>query len=739
MSFAEVSTAAAASRAVVTASVVNIRSGPGTSYSKIAKAAKGSSLDVLGQKNGWYQLRLPNGKSGWAIAVYLKVLVASVNGTGSSTGNTNGNYAANTGTSKNVVVKADKVNVRSGAGTGFGKLMQAGKGQQFAVVKELNGWYNISLGNGKSGWIAGWLVTVKDTAPNTGAAGGIASGSTPGAPNTGGSTAGGTTTSSAPVNQIASALVVKAGIVNIRSGAGTNFGIVGKVTAGQTLTIANRSGNWYLVRLPNGKQGWIAGWLGTVKYTTPSTGSTSHNAGGSGSGLPASGDNSGGGSTTGSTAPPAKQNGKILVKGDLVNVRSGAGIKYGIVAKVKAGQELTVTGISGDWYQVRLPNNSLGWIAGWLTELRSDVTPSRGDSDPGNPPKTDPGNGGTVPSPSNGQGNSQGDSQGNPPGDNRENPPGDSQGNSQGDGQANPQSTPKLNSIDFQSGENGEELLTIKSEGEIKYNLMSLQNPARMVIDIDNSDIGDLHDLTPGGNLVDAVRVAQYSLTPMTVRVVLDLKKPVAGKPVLDDSNRILTLTLSEPSINGKVIVVDAGHGGYDPGAIGVTGLNEKDVNLDIALRLRDKLTAEGAKVIMTRDGDSFISLDERAAVANTAYADIFVSIHANSSESTSLRGTSTYYYAPSSNPLLYSELEQRQRLARTVQGKLVSLLGTSDIGIRQANFAVLRGTNMPSILVESAFVSNAADEALLKETDFRDKTAQAITEGINEYFAGGS
>ena len=234
-------------------------------------------------------------------------------------------------------------------------------------------------------------------------------------------------------------------------------------------------------------------------------------------------------------------------------------------------------------------------------------------------------------------------------------------------------------------------------------------------------------------------RSAQFSLTPMSVRVVIDLNRPSAYQAVLDDQGSTLKVTLTEPSIKAKVIVIDAGHGGYDPGAIGVTGLEEKAFNLETALILRDKLEALGAEVLLTRDDDSFISLTSRAAVANKVYADVFVSIHANASERSSTNGTSTYYYAPSSDPVLYAQYVERRQLADSVQNRLAALLGTRDIGILQGNLSVLRNTKMPSILVESAFLSNAEDERRLKDRQFREKVAQGIAEGLTAYFASGN
>ncbi len=551
---------AAGKTAVVTGSGVNVRSGPGTNYSKVGAVYKGEKYVILKQKNGWHNLRLSSGSSGWVKGIYLRITESKSSSTSSQSG-------AAAKSNKIAVIRKDNINIRNGPGEGYGKVTKVNKGQQFAIIKESRGWYNISLPKGKSGWVAAWLVTVKNKQTPVK---NIDSGST-GADKT-----------------VGTHLIVKEDIVNIRSGAGTNFKITTKVKAGDRLTVVKKSGEWCLVNLPDQKQGWIA-----HRYTEP---------------LPVD--------------PPSR---------DDTN---------------------------------QAPNRS------------------------------------PVPE--------------------------------------NPQPVSKLQSVELTSGDNGQELLTIKSENAIKYSLKPMIDPARLVIDIDSCEINGLKDFTSGGTFVNQVRVAQYSLTPMTVRVVLDLNRPVwyASLPV--DDNKTLTVTLSECSTKDRIIVIDAGHGGYDPGAVGVTGLEEKGFNLETALLLRDKLTNLGATVILTREADTFISLTERAEVANKVYADAFVSIHANFSDNNlSARGTSTYYYAPSSNPDLYYQLEQRKRLAGAVQNRLVNILGTRDAGVLQANFAVLRGTAMPSILVETAFLSNPDDEALLKDYQFRDRTAQGIAEGLVDYFSG--
>jgi len=202
-----------------------------------------------------------------------------------------------------------------------------------------------------------------------------------------------------------------------------------------------------------------------------------------------------------------------------------------------------------------------------------------------------------------------------------------------------------------------------------------------------------------------------------------------------NDGSTLNIMFIDQSEIQPRVpmVVLDVGHGGKDTGAPG-DNVNEKDVNLDVALKVGQILTQKGIKVEYTRTDDTFLSLNEEATVGNLYNAALFVAIHSNSSTEPNPSGTETYYYAPLESPELYIQKDERCRLATYLQQALVAKLGRNDRGVKQGNLAVLRNTQMTSALVEIAFISNPTECELLKQQNFRQMAAQAIADGIEGY-----
>jgi N-acetylmuramoyl-L-alanine amidase len=244
-----------------------------------------------------------------------------------------------------------------------------------------------------------------------------------------------------------------------------------------------------------------------------------------------------------------------------------------------------------------------------------------------------------------------------------------------------------------------------------------------------------------------------------------DLVKPVAAPQPTHDGQSTLTRALG---LKIGRIVIDAGHGGHDTGTIGPTGLMEKDLCLDVALRLGKIIQQRlpGADVIYTRSDDTFIPLEERTNIANTAKADLFISIHANSSQDHQARGIETYYLNLKGSPeamevaarenavsqegihdledlvkkIARSEkIDESKEFAEDIQTSLAQRIQKTakpvrNRGVRKAPFVVLIGADMPSILTEISFLSNPADEQLLKKPEHRQRVAEGLYQGVANY-----
>ena len=239
---------------------------------------------------------------------------------------------------------------------------------------------------------------------------------------------------------------------------------------------------------------------------------------------------------------------------------------------------------------------------------------------------------------------------------------------------------------------------------------------------------------------------------------------PSAPQPTRD-GQATLTRTLG---LKIGRIVIDPGHGGHDTGTIGPTGLMEKDLCLDVALRLSRIIEQRlpGAEVIFTRTDDTFIPLEERTNLANDKKADLFLSIHANSSRNHGARGIETYYLNLKASPeemevaarenatsqqnvsdlqelvkkiARNEKIEESREFAEDIQDSLAhrvqrSARNVKNRGVRRAPFVVLIGANMPSVLAEISFLSNPADEQLLKKGEYRQRLAEGLYQGVVNY-----
>jgi len=344
--------------------------------------------------------------------------------------------------------------------------------------------------------------------------------------------------------------------------------------------------------------------------------------------------------------------------------------------------------------------------------------------------------------------------------------------------------------------------LTIESKAELKYEMFSVKDPARLVLDLETDVTPALAELdgkvAADDPYIKGLRLARNR--PGIVRVVLDLKtevkpqaftlSPVAEygyRLVLDIHPLVALDPLAQLIEQGTrpeapaapavarlaMIVIDAGHGGEDPGAIGRRGTREKNVTLMIAKRLKALIDAEpNMRAVLTRDADYFLPLNTRVDKARQVRADLLVSIHADSFKRSNARGSSVFALserrATSEMARLLAQRENEADLIGGVNLKgrdsyvtqtLLDLSQTATIDyslrlgssvlqrlgsvgelhkprVEQASFAVLKAHDVPSILVETAFISNPQEEKRLNDRAYQDKLARAILDGIRDYVA---
>jgi N-acetylmuramoyl-L-alanine amidase len=292
----------------------------------------------------------------------------------------------------------------------------------------------------------------------------------------------------------------------------------------------------------------------------------------------------------------------------------------------------------------------------------------------------------------------------------------------------------------------------------------------RVIVEADDDDSADTTDPAPAKV---STKSPKATYAPAFVSPSSAAKTRLAAAKSMRESQPVSTGDRSLIRALGlKIgkIVIDPGHGGYDTGTIGSNGLLEKDLVLDVSKRLGKLLEARlGAEVVFTRRDDTFIPLETRTVIANQEQADLFVSVHANSSHDPGARGVETYYLNFTSSPealevaarenaaseqdihelqdlvkkiALKEKIDESREFASDVQESLHSGLaaktsGVRDRGVKKAPFVVLIGANMPSILAEISFISNPGDEKRLKSPEYRQRIAESLYHGISRYVNG--
>jgi N-acetylmuramoyl-L-alanine amidase len=499
--------------------------------------------------------------------------------------------------------------------------------------------------------------------------------------------------------------------VNIRSGPGTAHNAIGTANTGDSFVILNQEGDWYVIRYAGSVTAYInASYLevsqnSSLPATVKAASGSVNVRGGPGTDQPLLGSFSGSTALTVSgesgywyavtyngkagyvakwlvtanysaAAPPAEGNvyAPALVNVETLNLRDAP--EGEIIDKLKSGARLYVLEGNGVWYKVESPAG-LGWVYG--AYIAFDQAVSSAQALPRAPLPLFAGN----------------------------------------------QAQGKI-SLEWHE-ENFGYQLTLSGDTMIHYEITESAGGFSIVTDMELS-----------GTLPAASRGMQISIDGEFSNILTFSGSNLHYSLHEENYAKQLRLTVGLNPLIGRIIYIDPGHasisenGNIDPGTI-KGSLQEKDITYEIALHMQRLLAAKGAEVILSRGEITDLTFELRAAPANAANADILVSVHVNSATNANANGSSTWFHAPAGNDK-YNRAACRL-LAENIQKGMLASGGLSDYGVREANFAVLRASEMPAVLAEVAFLSNEGDAAKLADPRFRELLAEGIANGIIEYF----
>lgn len=470
--------------------------------------------------------------------------------------------------------------------------------------------------------------------------------------------------------------------VNVRSGPGLDYEVIHQVHKGDTYVVLHKENNWIQIQLNDQQVGWIADWL--VKLTVEEQ---------------------------------KTKNIYLEANVPVLNVRTGPSTTFSIIDKIGPGKQYPLLESEGQWGKIELSQDKSGWVSmDYANTIEKEEKPSSSPAPQTNKQKWVMVNANNL----------------------------------------NFREKPSLEAQVLQKLSEGTKAIQLSVDGDW-INLQLEDGKTGWVFhtyvsEIENSNASESNNqqttdakikiITQGTNLRKApstkAEIVQKGNVGEEFPIIategdwflIDLGNNktayVAGWVVSAIGVPNIERNSISNSLTGKVIVVDAGHGGGDRGAEGVKlKTKEKDVNLLVASLVAKKLEAAGAKVVMTRSDDTYLSLQGRVDVATKYKADAFISIHHNSYKTSDMNGTMTFYYTA----------KKEKKLAEAIHENLVKQIGLRDLGVRKGDYYVLRENPQPSVLVEIGFLSNANEEAQLRSSTFQEKAAEGIFLGIVEYF----
>ncbi|MGK5509490.1 SH3 domain-containing protein [Brevibacillus formosus] len=573
-----------------------------------------------------------------------------------------------------VQVTVDKLNVRSGPSLQDAIVTTLPNKTSLPVISTKNDWIQVKLPNGQSGWVANWLVSTQQQQQKP------------------------ATVSAKQVESTTTNL-------NVRSGPGQTYAVVQTINPGTRYPIVQTNGEWLQIQLNAGTKGWVANWL--VKevgagqaVSPPTTGSTPPTTNPAG---------------TGSQPKPPAVQGASLTLDFAPYVYATPDASTPAIGQLHAGEKITVLNRQNGWIQ--FPYDG---VNAWLS---TDQT----NPNTGQPTLPENGNGNTQPQTGQPSSSSQ-------------------TATVKTDG-LNLRSEPNTTSAIQATLPAGSKLTVLEKQEDwyrintadgktgwvagwhITVNQPSMPTPSGPYVTIMNPDTNVRSGPSTDHDVIKQVQPGekygianksgewfQVNFPDGSTGYIAGWLVSANGAPAVVRSN----------DLAGKVIVVDAGHGGTDGGSTGSSfSTLEKTVNLQVALLLRNKLESAGAKVIMTRADDRKLTLQQRVDIAVQNQADIFVSVHHNTHPNSATNGSIIFYYSQGNS----------SKLASLVQTELVKATNYKDMNYRYGNYFVLRENPVPSILAEISFLSNYNDEIRARSEKQQDLAAEGLFKGIVQYF----
>lgn len=692
-------------KAWVVGDVCNVRSGPDTTYKVIGSVTMGTTVEVLSYENNWAKIKagsLTGYIAGWLIDVDLKGVSATITAT--------------------------DVNVRAGPGTDYAVKSMTDKGKTYPAEVKRGAWVRVTLTpGGSTGWISESLLKLEfaESAPPP-----VDPPKPPAAD------------PPKPIQQSDLVVYPARDTLTVYVNPVAGSAVVAKLGKGESAKLLSAEGAYIMVETPNGLKGWVYGPDSkVVSRSDPDVHFiVSQNVWTMGK-YPVS-----------------------TVTATDVNFREGPGTSYPIIGSLDRGDKLWVLGTSGDWKQAVSPKGQTGWVAGWLTSptTNSSGTPFtvsvRGNGGDRRLTVTGPFDSAVII----------------PSADKRSVVVSTSIF-------FNTQVQLPVNAFEFSSIKVATSDVTVYFQEKANYEVVKIA-PGRVelkftpivtslnVRSTENSDIvtistvgyawadvrrdGDLVTLfLPGASLAGDVppcrgkSVKNVTVSPRDGGVDVAVRTTGPLPYQIKQTANSIEATFGVSGLAGKKIVVDPGHEANDPGAIGPTGLAERNVNWEMSVRLVQLLNQAGATAILTRQslyattegppgfapkpGQYSQSLSERAAWSQGA--DLYISIHNNWNYNRSIAGTTVYVCDKSPNAT------ESRRFGSIALSELTLALGTRDLGVRDSNFHVCRESLSPAVLIEVMFLSNPTEESYLRQAQTWDKTAQGIFRAVQRYFGSGS